>query len=438
MHALSRSDVAGVILFAMILLSAVFSKNSLIPLSLAYPLSGLAALIAGVLLFPNLRMSARVQVGILFGIGSILLVIAYSRGISFSLIDAFSRNALLLTMIMSVGFLKLLLDSEATDLPLPVGKKAHWHTLLGLGLFGSVINISAPILICDRLAKEKPIDLLTLRSISQVFCACSCWSPYFGGTALVLTYVEGVSIIFIMMTGLPLLLLTILCAHLYTVLKNSEHIEKFAGYPVTLSKLWLPVSLTAAVVSMQALIPTMPILVVISLSALLLSAGVLCLRLGINSSGQALYTHVVKGLPRSSNELLLFLSAGVLATGLTAYLESTNFNLALTDYSLQAACITLAIMILTAAAGIHPVIQISVLTPLLLPINPNPELLAMTYLFAWALGNAASPLSGTHLMLQGRYEVPAWKLAVQNWPYVIPMYFVAIGLLALQTLFEKA
>jgi hypothetical protein len=94
-------------------------------------------------------------------------------------------------------------------------------------------------------------------------------------------------------------------------------------------------------------------------------------------------------------------------------------------------------MILTAAAGIHPVIQISVITPLLLPIDPDPELLAMTYLFAWALGNAASPLSGTHLMLQGRYNIPAWRLAVQNWPYVIPMYFVAIGLLALQTLVKQ-
>lgn len=424
-------------LLFMILLSALFSEHSLIPLSLSYPLSGVAALTAGILLFPNLRTSAQVQVGVLFTIGSALLIIAYSRGVSFSLIDAISRNALLLTMIMSVGFLKLLLDTELTAVRLPRGKKAHLHTLLGLGLFSSVINISAPILICDRLAAEKPIDLLTLRSISQVFCACSCWSPYFGGTALVLTYVHGVSIIYIMMTGLPLLLLTIVCAHLFSVLKNREHIEQFAGYPVTLSKLWLPISLTIAVVAMQALFPAMPILVVISLSALLLSAGVLLVKLGIKTSGNALFTHALKGLPRSSNELLLFLSAGVLATGLSAFLQSTNFELALDKYTLQTACVTLATMIIIAAAGIHPVIQISVLTPLLLPINPDPELLAMTYLFSWALGNAASPLSGTHLMLQGRYDVPAWKLAVQNWPYVIPMYFVAIGLLALMSAFKQ-
>ncbi|MFT6308107.1 MAG: hypothetical protein ACJA0Z_003277 [Halioglobus sp.] len=436
--ALSRSDLAGIVLLAMILASALFSEKSVIPLSGAYPFSGIAALTAGILLFPNLRISARIQVGLLFGIGTLLLIIAYSRGVSFSIIDAISRNALLLTMIMSVGFLKLLLDLEATQTRLPRGKKAHLQTLLGLGLFGSVINISAPILICDRLAIEKPIDLLTLRPISQVFCACSCWSPYFGGTALVLTYVHGVSIIYIMMTGLPLLLLTILCAHAFSVFKNSEHIEQFAGYPVTLSKLWLPISLTVAVVSMQALLPAMPILVVISLSALLLSACVLWMRLGTKEASRTLYGHVLKGLPRSSNELLLFLSAGVLATGLSAFLESTDFELALTAYTLQAACVTLAIMIMTAAAGIHPVIQISVLTPLLLPIDPGPELLAMTFLFAWALGNAASPLSGTHLMLQGRYNIPAWKLAVQNWPYVVPMYFVAIALLALQTAFKQA
>ena len=434
---MSRSDLAGIFLLAMILASALFSENSLIPLTVAYPFSGVAALAASILLFPNLRISARIQVGLLFGLGSVFLLIAYSRGISFSLIHAISRNALLLTMILSVGFLKLLLDLETTHIRLPRGKKAHLHTLLGLGLFGSVINISAPILICDRLAIEKPIDRLTLRSISQVFCACSCWSPYFGGTALVLTYVQGVSIIYIMLTGLPLLLLTILWAHTYSVVKDSKRIENFTGYPITLSKLWLPVSLTVAVVSLQALLPSMPILVVISLSALLLCTGVLWMRLGTKGCARTLYAHVLKGLPRSSNELLLFVSAGVLATGLSAFLASTDFELALTTYTLQAACITLAMMILTAAAGIHPVIQISVLTPLLLPINPDPELLAMTFLFAWALGNAASPLSGTHLILQGRYSISAWKLAVQNWPYVIPMYFVAIGLLSLQTLVKQ-
>jgi hypothetical protein len=421
----------------MILLSSVFNEKSLIPLSLSYPLSGFAALIASLLLFPNLRSSAKIQVGLLFSIGSLLLVIAYSRGVSFSLIEAISRNALLLTMITSVGFLKLLLELESTDVRLPRGKKAHLHTLVGLGFFGSVINISAPILICDRLALEKPIDRLTLRSMSQVFCACSCWSPYFGGTALVLTYVHGVSIIYIMMTGLPLLLLTIFWAHFATVVKNKEHAEQFSGYPISLSKLWLPIALTVSVVSMQALLPTMPILVVITLSALLLSAGVLLFRLGTKEAGKTLSKHVLQGLPRSANELLLFLSAGVLATGLSAFLESTDFELGLASYTLQAACFTLATMIIIAAAGIHPVIQISVLTPLLLPINPDPELLAMTFLFSWALGNAASPLSGTHLIFQGRYNIPAWKLAVQNWPYVIPMYFVAIGLLALLSLAKQ-
>jgi len=155
----------------MILLSSLFSENSLIPLSLAYPSSGIAALVASILLFPNLRMSAKVQVGLLFSVGSLLLIIANSRGISFSLIEAISRNALLLTMIMSVGFLKLLLNLETTQVRLPRGKRAHLQTLFGLAVFGSVINISAPILICDRIAEEKPIELLTLRPISQVFCA---------------------------------------------------------------------------------------------------------------------------------------------------------------------------------------------------------------------------------------------------------------------------
>ncbi len=394
---------------------------------------GIVAVLAAVLLFPNLRNSAKIQVGVLFTVGAVLLLYAYSQGGSFSLVNALSRNTVLLTMIMSVGFLKLLLDLEPTKGLLPRGPKAHLNTLISLGLFGSVINISAPIMMCDRLAEEQPVDLFTARSMTRVFCACSSWSPYFGGTALILTLVDNVSLAAVMLTGLPLLLITIVVTHVVALYKHKERVDQFAGYPLAPSKLWLPVALTITVVLTQALMPSLPILVVISFSALLLSSGVLLFRLGLNKGGRALQNHITTGLPRSSNELLLFLSAGVLATGLSAYLATSNFQITLSEYTLSAACLTLAAMIVTAAAGIHPVIQISVLTPLLLPINPDPELLAMTYLFSWGLGNAASPLSGTHLIFQGRYGISAWQGAVQNWPYVVPMYFVAIGLMALLT-----
>ena len=401
---------------------------------MAFALSGVCAVIAGCLLFNDLRLSVKIQVSVLLVLGTLLMLYARSHGISFSLVEAVSRNTFLLTMIMSVGFLKLLLDTESTETALPRGRRAFFNTLLSLGFFGSVINISAPIMICDRLAKEQPVDRFTAGASIQIFCLCSSWSPYFGGAAFVLTYVPGVRLMEVMATGLPLLLIAIAVVFITSIIANRERVAKFAGYPMSVSKLWVPTVLTICVLIAQAILPSLSILTVIALSSLILTLVALIIRLGASRGSKALSEHVTAGLPRGSNELLLFLAAGVLATGLTAFVATTDYQLALTQYTWQAASALLAGMIVMAALGIHPIILISALTPIILAIDPDPDLLAVTYLFAWALGTAASPLSGTNLIFQGRYGIPAWKSALHNWPYVAVMYTVAVGLMCLHAM----
>jgi len=149
----------------MILLRVVSSDKAFLPITISYPLSGFVAVIAGVLLFKDIRRSAQYQVSALFFLGVALLLYTQYTGGSFSVTDAFSRNTQLLTMVMSVGFLKLLIDIDPSSAALPKGPKAFLNSLTGLGIFGSVINLSAPIMICDRISTEKPIDLLTARSI---------------------------------------------------------------------------------------------------------------------------------------------------------------------------------------------------------------------------------------------------------------------------------
>lgn len=400
---------------------------------IAYAVSGFCAVVASILLIQDLRNSARIQVSILFTIGGALLLYAHWHGASIRWVDAIARNTLLLTMLLSIGFLKLLFETESHKPALPKGRIAFRNTLLSLGFFGSVINLSAPIMICDRISEEEPIDQFTASAVTRIFCACSSWSPYFAGAALIMTSVKGVNLLQVMITGLPLLLVTIASVYWLALTYNRERVDRFVGYPVSVSKLWIPIALTLCVLGGEASFQTLPILVVISLSAILLSSIVITCRVGWQKSTTHLAGHVLNGFAKSSNELLLFLSAGVLATGLTALADSSHFQLNLPQFTLSSACITLAVMIVIAAAGLHPVIQISVLTPLLLPLQPDPELLAITYLFSWGLGTAASPLSGTHLAFQGRYGISAWNSALRNWRFVACMYIVAISLMGLHT-----
>ena len=111
-------------------------------------------------------------------------------------------------------------------------------------------------------------------------------------------------------------------------------------------------------------------------------------------------------------------------------------NLNLPDWSvtlvtvLVALGFVLAIMLACAFCGIHPIIMISSFAPMIMTLQPDPNLLAATFLFAWHLGTCSNPLSGTNLVFQGRYGIPGWKLAFWNWPYALAM--LAVGALWLQ------
>ena len=131
------------------------------------------------------------------------------------------------------------------------------------------------------------------------------------------------------------------------------------------------------------------------------------------------------------NELLLFLAAGVLAQGLVSVVSNNLLSVPIVTLGVTEAVLLLIVMIVISAIGVHPVIIVAGLTPLILTMQPDVNLLAIVYLMAWSLGTCASPLSGTHLVFQGRYGIPSWQGAIWNWPYVIVMLLFAIPYLML-------
>ena len=140
-----------------------------------------------------------------------------------------------------------------------------------------------------------------------------------------------------------------------------------------------------------------------------------------------LIDYIANGLPRMVNELTLFLAAGVLAAGMSAMIVNGALANPFVVFDALTASKLLGIIVILAAIGIHPVILITSFTPLMLALDPDPNLLAVTYLFAWNLGTCSSPLSGTHLVFQGRYGLPSWKAAIWNWPYAVVMWFIALA-----------
>ena len=391
-------------------------------------IAGSAGWLAGMLLFADASRILKIQVSLIFFIGIGLLVYAHSNQASLDLDAIISGNTALLTMIAAVGFLRLVvIPADADVTVLPTGPRAFLHTLIGLNISSSIINISAPILISDRIHQLRPLQRFTAQTFVRIFCGVSSWSPFFAAMAVVLTYVEGASLPGLILVGLPFTLVGFMLVYFEAKLRHADEVENFVGYPIQFNALLVPAILIVVVVLFAWIMPKISILVVIALSALLITAATLLLRHGFAGCLSKLREYVVDGLPRIVNELTLFLSAGVLAAGIAALINQGYLGNPFTEFDSFTAVKLLFIMWLFAAIGIHPVIMISGFSPMIMTLNPDPQLLAATYLFAWHLGTCSSPLSGTNLVFQGRYGIPSWKLALWNWPYALLMLAIGAG-----------
>jgi hypothetical protein len=130
-----------------------------------------------------------------------------------------------------------------------------------------------------------------------------------------------------------------------------------------------------------------------------------------------------------SNELALFLAAGVLGTGIAAAAAVSGISIGAGSFgALEAAGLLLG-MIFLSALGIHAVISIATAGGLLAPLEPDPNLLGMVFVMTWALAVSLSPFSGMHLAMQGRYGIDSYRLMGWNWRFALVLFGVDLGAL---------
>ena len=417
------SLLAGISLLLMILWSILSEIWPAVP---SWP-SGVFAWLAAVLLISRLSKVQIIQIGVLLLIGIVALSVGVLLGSQPQWLRLLDNNAGLLSMLAAVSFLRLVaMQDQEVKVTAPRGMHAYWQTMLTVALFGAFINISAPILIADRVSGGKRLSLFAAQSIVRAFIGGPTWSPFFAGMAVVLTYVADAHFLVVIAFGFPFAVVGLVLVIAEARFRYHEEVSSFEGYPMTLSNLWLPCTLVVGVLLGHTFLPHTSILAVIALSALSVSIIGSWVFSGFIDAKSRLKQHILEGLPKMVNELVLFLAAGILAIGLQTLVAATHMTLPFGGhFDVAAAIILLAGMVLLSLVGVHPVISIAVATPLIASSNPAPDLLALTFVFSWSLGACASPLSGLNLIFQGRYGIPSIKLAMLNWPYVAVMFIVA-------------
>jgi hypothetical protein len=397
----------------------------------AYPawITGIIAWAACLLLLPRLPRHQLTMVLVLAGIGALGIGFGMARGNDELINMALTQNVPLAGMLIAVSFLQLIAVSrDATGEPLQQGRGALFKTMIGVHLFGAVINYSAVAIFADRLSARTKLTMEQAMGLSQPFIVGAVWSPFYGAMAAALTAAPEASLTKLIFWGIPVAAIGIVMTWFTLTSKRHGSAEHFVGYPLHLEALWVPAVLAVGVLLVHEWQPGWSVMAIIAAMASLVTIVTLLLRMG-TQAGPRLLRHVHTRLPGMNGELTLFLAAGILSAGMNGTIDALDLGLPFAQFGAFEASIVLIVMNVCAWLGLHPIVLVSVLGPWVLPLKPDQTLLAMTFLMSWGIGLTACPMSNTMLGMAGRYGLPFGKLLSLNRRYSIKMTAVCIAVI---------
>ena len=417
--------LCGWCLFAALLISLLHGFGLRIPV----PVSGYLTLFAATLLFSRLRFAQRLQIALLSVAGFALILSSDANGARI-IHHALTVNYAAIALLISVGFLRLIVPDQAAEARLSSGDNALWKTLLGVFLFAAVINFSAVVIFGDRLAKNRKLDTTQLMVLSRMFGANAMYSPFFVSMGAALIHSGGARFPVLLTAGLFMAVCAIIATGVNCLFVLRRNAADFKGYPMRLESLFIPLLLTLSALAGYVVFRDVSILILVSAVIVLTVLALLFLR----RPGQCIpeyKRHIETHIPNSAAEVILFLSAGILAAGVGAFSQAADFRPPLEVFNGYHAAATLIAMVVASVLGMHPIISISVIGGLLAPLAPNPDLLGIMFIFSWGLSIPLSPLSALGLLIQSRYEISAWDLFRANLSYTLIMLIPACAVLIL-------
>ena len=426
-----RHAIAG----GLILTGLVLQVLRLAGLPIALPAVSYAFWLAVVLLWPDLKRGNRRQAGILAGLGMALaLVAALFHGAEIAWHRLLDGNSYVVAMLVGVSFITLIGTRQGHKAPpgsAVTGARGTAGTWLGVHLLGAVLNLSTVFMVGDRLRRHGELTLPQLLALNRGLSSAALWSPFFASMGVVMTLAPEMRFTSILALGLPLGML----AGTLSLLDLSRRFDltEVAGYSLSPRSLLMPVGMAALVLLFHYVLT--PALSIVSIITFLLPAVALLANLprGPRWTLRRVRSHTLERLPAMRGEIALFLCAGLLTQGLSAFigaLTGSQWTLFAHFGAPQAVASFLAI-VASAVAGLHPIIGVSVLASMLELEGSRQTLFAFVALASWAVGTSVGPLSGINLSLQGRYGVSGGVMMRHNLGYAAALSALVVGAILL-------
>ena len=268
------------------------------------------------------------------------------------------------------------------------------------------------------------------RAMIQGFAAGTCWSPFYVGTAFILTAVPGVDWVAVGLPGLAIAVLLMIWSWLIDRLfarpaavsresnNNAEHIK--LPYSAIWRTFLILASLFAAVIALvegQDLSIPIALSIIAPLFALIWMFLIHHRSTGSGISGISDMTKsVLSSYPGLRGEAMLFSGANVLGVAVASLIPKSMTEAWASTVSAYP-YLTLFILItgygLASAAGIHPVVSVVLITTIITPemIGFPPEIMALAFMAMWGQGTNTSPFSATVLYMARVTGADGWTIA---------------------------
>ncbi len=189
-----------------------------LPFPTLYPIAGLLLWGFAISSFRLLAHRSLIQSMALIGVGLASLSYSLLEGASVPLYQLINSNTQLLAMLAAVSFLSLIAtpSKRSKKRVLPVGKKGLISTLASGHFFSAIINVSALLIIAEKLNESRKIDTRAASMLTINFAMCALWSPFFAAMAYTLSLVPNMKMLAVMSVGAPMGLISL--AMLYWLL----------------------------------------------------------------------------------------------------------------------------------------------------------------------------------------------------------------------------
>ncbi|MGO2392781.1 MAG: hypothetical protein ACTH69_11895 [Halomonas sp.] len=390
--------------------------------------------LAVALLWRDIPKRSRIQAGILMGLGLLMLLVArvvYDAEVDWPAM--LQGNAFVAAMLVGVSFITLVGKQQGRKKA--PGKKLTGYggilrTWLGVHFLGTILNMSTIIMVGDRLARSGPLSMPQFLALNRGLSSAATWSPFFASMGIVIALAPEMQYSYVAMFGLPLALLSGLLTTLE--LGRRFDLREVYGFSLAPSSLLMPGIMALLVMVFHFwLTPRLSIVGIITF-LIPMVALLYNLRDGPRYTFRRIRQHTTTRLPAMRGEISLFLAAGLLTLGLSTLVASIAGN----DWTLFASfgaaqgMISFLAIVLSALAGLHPIIGISVLASMVSLQGSEHTLFAFAGLCSWAIGTSVGPLSGINLSLQGRYGVSGYRMMKNNLFYAGVMSLLSLASIA--------